>query len=130
MQIQPFREYRWNQHMSRNIAEAISEVEREAHIRIKCFDKWVQEGRLSWVDAHDRLERLLSAVKLLRDLQTTQRVEEIRGTEIGVNSTPSQDTTWAQNAHAAVDAAVEQGKVIPLTAPEAPVIEAQRKFGA
>src|SRR5262245_32402061 len=47
MQFTSFREYRWNQHMNRPLDEALSEVERECHVRLKCFDKWVNEGKLS-----------------------------------------------------------------------------------
>jgi len=53
--------------MTRSTEEALSELEREAHVRLRCFDRWVSEGRVSRVDAWDRLERLLTAIRLLRE---------------------------------------------------------------
>lgn len=47
--------------------EAAAELEREANVRFKCFDKWVAVGKLSQVDAQDRIERLISAWHYLRD---------------------------------------------------------------
>ena len=103
MQMQPFREWRWNQHMHRSLEEALAEVEREIQVRLKCFDKWVGEGRLSFVDAFDRMERMLSAVKHLRDLQTLRKVEELGATQLGVNTDHSQVEQWAQAAHQAAE---------------------------
>lgn len=48
---------------------AESELEREANLRSKCFDRWVQEGRLTYVDARDRQGRLLMAWRIIRDLR-------------------------------------------------------------
>ena len=45
--------------------EAISELQREMDTRKRIFDNWVATGRCSWVDAHDRMERHLSALSLL-----------------------------------------------------------------
>lgn len=59
-------DWKWNEHMSRTNEEALSELEREAHVRIRCYDRWIQEGRVSRVDAWDRLERLLTAIRILR----------------------------------------------------------------
>lgn len=57
----------------RSIDEAVSEVERELNVRMKCFDRWVSEGRLSYVDAKDRLERLMAALLILEKLEMQQR---------------------------------------------------------
>jgi hypothetical protein len=81
MDLEPIQKWRWNQHMSRSIDEAISECEREAHVRIRCYDRWISEGKVSRVDAWDRLERLLSAVKHLRDFQTQLRNEHAAATD-------------------------------------------------
>lgn len=56
------------------MAEAIAEVEREAQVRIRCFDRWISEGKVSRVDAWDRMERILSAVNYLRAAEA--RVEK------------------------------------------------------
>lgn len=53
--------------------EAISELERELNVRKNCYDRWVKEGRLSKVDARDRLRRLELAVQILKqDLEAHQ----------------------------------------------------------
>lgn len=57
----------------RSIDEALSEVERELNVRMKCFDRWVSEGRLSYIDAKDRLERLMRALQILETLEMQQR---------------------------------------------------------
>jgi hypothetical protein len=50
------------------IEEAISEVDREVRLRQRCYDRWVSEGRLSAVDARDRLVRLEAAHEFLTAL--------------------------------------------------------------
>lgn len=66
MDAKPIATWSWNEHMQRSADEALSELEREAHVRIRCYDRWISEGRVSRVDAWDRLERLLTAIRLLR----------------------------------------------------------------
>lgn len=125
-----FRDWRWNQHMGRSVDEALSEVEREAHIRLKCFDKWVAEGRLSWVDAFDRLERLLSAIKHLRDMQTANKLDELRSIGPDQATDQRQVEEWASEVHRRIDNAPSQDQVIPFTAQEAPSLEARRQNSA
>lgn len=67
MNAQSIATWKWNEHMQRTQEEALSELEREAHVRVRCFDRWIAEGRISRVDAWDRLERLLTAIRLLRE---------------------------------------------------------------
>lgn len=50
----------------RSIEEALSEVERELQVRLRCYDRWVKEGKLSGVDAKDRVERLQAAIAYLK----------------------------------------------------------------
>ena len=47
--------------------EALSELERECNVRKRCYDRWVTEGRLTAVDARDRLNRLLAAIHFLKE---------------------------------------------------------------
>lgn len=61
----PFSEYTPSKNGSRSIEEAISELQREMDTRKRIMDNWVNTGRCSWVDAHDRMERHLTALKLL-----------------------------------------------------------------
>lgn len=56
---------------NRTLEEAQSEVERECEVRRRCFDRWISEGRLSRIDANDRLERMISANIFLKKLLTT-----------------------------------------------------------
>jgi hypothetical protein len=51
----------------RSAEEAISEVEREISVRTRCYERWVSEGKLSGVDARDRLERLAAALVILKE---------------------------------------------------------------
>lgn len=48
-----------------SLAEAVDELNRECNVRIRCFPKWVTEGRISGTEARDRLSRLLKAGALL-----------------------------------------------------------------
>lgn len=45
--------------------EALSELHRECNVRKRCYDRWVTEGRLTAVDARDRLDRLIAAIHFL-----------------------------------------------------------------
>jgi len=122
-----FRDWRWNQHMGRSVDEALAEIEREAHIRLKCFDKWVAEGRLSWVDAFDRLERLLSAVKHLRDMQTANKLDELRNTELGVNTDHSDVEAWARDARNEITNTIPFAQSDSTTAQKATETEGNRQ---
>lgn len=65
MTKQQFSSYTPRQNGKRTIEEAISELQREMDVRKRLFDRWVAEGRMSWVEAHDRMERHLSALAWL-----------------------------------------------------------------
>ena len=49
----------------RSLEEALSEVQREVQVRKRCFPRWVSEGKLTRIDAADRLERLEAAAEYL-----------------------------------------------------------------
>lgn len=49
----------------RTIEEAISEVKRELGVRRRCYRRWVDDGKLTAVEAVDRLERLEAAQSFL-----------------------------------------------------------------
>lgn len=65
MQIKPMNTYNAASNGTRTLEEAVSEVQREIEVRRRLYDTWVSNGKLSRVDAHDRLERLLSALRYL-----------------------------------------------------------------
>src|SRR5262245_66159950 len=106
MNMEPFRNWRWNQHMNRDLDQALAEVEREIHVRVKCFDKWVAEGKLSWMDAFDRMERAISAVKHLRDYHTLLKVQELQDLQPGDQNPNPSIQDWADQTHAVVANAV------------------------
>lgn len=62
MQKQQFSNYRPSNNGKRSLEEAICEIQREMDVRKRLFDRWVSESKMSWVDAHDRLERHMSAL--------------------------------------------------------------------
>lgn len=66
----------------RNLEEALSEVERENQVRARIYAKWIQEGKISRIDAKDRQERMIAAEHYLRkqfDLQATSAEEQDSG---------------------------------------------------
>ncbi len=73
----------WAEHWTRGIEEALSELERETHVRTRCFDRWVSDGKMSRVEATDRLERLMSAIRLLRQFEELMK----KGIEATANET-------------------------------------------
>jgi hypothetical protein len=58
----------------RPLNEAVAEITREANVRFKCFDRWVADGKLSEVDARDRLERIISAWHYLTDTDQARQM--------------------------------------------------------
>lgn len=61
-------------HPRRSLEEAISEVDREIKVRQRCYDRWIAEGKLTAVDARDRIERLQSALGYLNTQYDVQSV--------------------------------------------------------
>jgi len=53
------------EHKLRPLVESISEVKRELQVRLRCYDRWVEDGKLTDVDATDRYCRLHSALTYL-----------------------------------------------------------------
>lgn len=50
---------------TRSAREALSEVNRELGVRRRCYARWIQDGKLSEVEACDRMERLDKAAELI-----------------------------------------------------------------
>lgn len=44
---------------------AVDELYRELQVRLRCFPRWIEEGRISRTDAIDRIDRLHTAHELL-----------------------------------------------------------------
>lgn len=53
---------------TRSAREAHSEVMRELGVRRRCYGRWVADGKLSDIDAQDRLERLEKAAEIIEKL--------------------------------------------------------------
>lgn len=49
----------------RTSQEALAEVRRELDVRKRCFSRWVDDGKMSEMDAVDRYERMYSALVYL-----------------------------------------------------------------
>lgn len=62
MKTIPFSHYTGHVNGKRSIEEALAELEREIAVRRRIFDDWTAKGKISWMDGHDRLERMLSAL--------------------------------------------------------------------
>lgn len=60
-----FKDYVPRTNGKRHIEEAIAELQREMDVRKRIFDNWVAAEKISWMDAHDRMERLMTALSLL-----------------------------------------------------------------
>jgi hypothetical protein len=61
---------------ARTLSEAIDEVQRELNVRMRCFPRWIEDGRVSGTDAQDRIDRLQTA---LEHLQATRKVSAPAG---------------------------------------------------
>lgn len=68
-----FSNYTPRQNGLRSLEEATAEIQREMDVRKRLFDRWVTEGKLSWVDAKDRLERHMSALVYLFKLSELEQ---------------------------------------------------------
>jgi hypothetical protein len=49
----------------RSAREALSEIQRELGVRRRCYTRWIADGKLSDVDATDRIERLEKAADIV-----------------------------------------------------------------
>jgi len=61
----PANAWAWD---GRSIHEAISEVNRELQVRVRCFPRWIKEGKVDAVEAEDRIDRLTAAKHFLEAL--------------------------------------------------------------
>lgn len=88
MKVIPFAEYTVSNRPARSITEALAELDRELTVRRRIYDDWQKKGKLTWMDAHDRLERLLTAVKLLLEYD-----KQLSAAEAQNNNTAFTDTS-------------------------------------
>ena len=48
-----------------DVEGALGEVQRELQVRERCYPRWTAEGKMSRIDAKDRMERQIQAEKIL-----------------------------------------------------------------
>ena len=48
-----------------DIEPALGEVQRELQVRERCYPRWVEEGKMSRIDAKDRMARQIMAQDIL-----------------------------------------------------------------
>lgn len=48
------------------LEHAASEVDRELQVRARLYDRWIAEGKISYIDAKDRFLRLMWAAEFLQ----------------------------------------------------------------
>jgi hypothetical protein len=48
-----------------DIEGALGEVQRELQVRERCYPRWTEEGKMSRIDAKDRMSRQILAEELL-----------------------------------------------------------------
>lgn len=73
---QPVEKFRgWdNSKCTHDIGDVIAEIEREANVRAKCYDRWVAEGKMTDEEAVKRMGSLVSAWHFL---QTTDAAKKL-----------------------------------------------------
>jgi hypothetical protein len=54
---------------------ALDELEREAAVRRRCYDRWIADGKMSRTEGIDRYVRLMAAINILREHEWPQPVE-------------------------------------------------------
>ena len=65
----------------RTLTEAMDEVERELNVRARCFPGWVDSGRVSRTDAHDRMDRMATAFRFLKALADADEADTVAAVE-------------------------------------------------
>jgi hypothetical protein len=55
---------------------AVDELYRELQVRLRCFPRWIEEGRVSRTDAIDRIDRLNTALQLLKGVVEKEATSE------------------------------------------------------
>lgn len=92
-----FKDYTPRQNGTRSIDEACAEIQREMDVRKRLFDRWVADGKMSWMDAHDRMERHMSALHHLITMSKMMEDLETRANNPTANIVPLPDKTTINN---------------------------------
>jgi hypothetical protein len=66
----------------------MDELQREFQVRLRCYDRWIAEGKLSYSDARDRHQRLRAAIAHLAALQCLPAGAEDPVTSSGDDAPP------------------------------------------
>jgi len=54
--------------------DARKEIERESNVRMKCYDRWVAEGKMTQTEADTRMGSLVAAWHFLADTEQGQEM--------------------------------------------------------
>jgi hypothetical protein len=57
---------RLSQYTTDEVEMALGELQRERQVRERCYPRWVEEGKVSRIDAKDRLQRQLIAEEIMQ----------------------------------------------------------------
>lgn len=60
-----------------SLEAATDELQREFNVRTRCFPRWIDDGRLSGTDAKDRLDRLYTALTVLKEVLSKETKEQM-----------------------------------------------------
>jgi len=97
MNMQALSSYNVRDNAKRTDEEAVAELQREVDVRRRIYDRWIAEGRLSRIDAHDRMERILSALKLLLESTSTLVQEPPAPSTMDEHTEKVLSTSFAEN---------------------------------
>jgi hypothetical protein len=75
-----------------SVEHAHAEVDREMQVRSRLYDKWLHDGKLSYVDAVDRYKRLLKALTVLQKVMDLEAVSDAAGEEAATIVKPQFDS--------------------------------------
>ncbi len=75
-----------------SVEHAHAEVDREMQVRARLYDKWLHDGKLSYVDAVDRYKRLLKALTVLQKVMDLEAVSDAAQAEAQTIVKPSFDS--------------------------------------
>lgn len=72
-----FSQYSPRFHAETDMRACADELEREYATRKRLYDRWVAEGKCTWQEAHDRMRRIMGAMRAVRELIPKDAVLEV-----------------------------------------------------
>lgn len=62
-----FSQYSPRMDAETDVVACADELEREFVTRKRLYDRWVAEGKCTWTEAHERMKRIMGAMRFLRE---------------------------------------------------------------